>query len=153
MKKNEKWNSGAIEAGKRTRRGLLNVRRVLEKLTDLPSHLRSTAYASSNLLSLHSTDGRNGNSIVETAREYRAALLKAFGQWSDEMVGVEHYYGKQWYVAWSGKQRDVEVTFKVYCTRPEIEEENILKEGCEIVETTEHTEAHDTVTLAVECST
>ncbi len=152
MKKNEKWNSSTIETGKRTRKGLLNVARVLKELTDLPAHLRDTVYASSNFLVLYSTEKRNGYSIVETAREYRGAFLKAFGQWSDEMVEVSHYYGQMWYVSWSGKRGDVQIRFKVYCTQQEIERENLLKEGCKIVETTQHTGARNITTLAVECS-
>ena len=155
MSKGKKWNSDAIEIGKKTRRGLRNTARVLKELIDLPFHLRDVVYPSSNFIVLHAHDSRNGDTVVETAREYRAAFLKAFGRWSDELVEVGHYYGAQWCATWSGERGDVQVRFKIYCTRQEVEEENLLKEGCEIVERTEHTEAaeaYDTTTLTVECS-
>lgn len=154
MAKIKTWKQLKLAGIREKKRGFLNAERLFRMLPeDTPPHLRSISDVGCNTLSLWNDTDIDGKDILDIVREYRDLFKKAFGEWSDELSDVTCWYGDVWNVRWTGKVDGVAVSFNIECSRQEIEENNLLKSGCRIVERTKWVEGHNDVSVSVECST
>ncbi len=153
MPKVKTWSQAKIASIRKTRRGYLESERLIQRLADMPSHMRNTIAAGGSGITFYSEWRVPGLTIRALVREYRAFFKTVLGEWSDKLTRIDHWYGDTWITQWTGHVGGILLNFSIEGTQKEIEEEGLLKPGCSIVERTEKHSASETTTSCVECST